>query len=563
MLVSTNIDVLVEHLQRQAPQVQFRLHPSGYRFTSPNDDLRPSVTWPAAMVRCESRLSGDLEQALAVRDVERLNEDLGRLIGAYTVIVILRDAVHIWSSLVKESDIFWSASAAGMIISDNIGVIRSLSREFTAEPTLNVQYCTDGVLGEDAFGTETIFSGIHHVPLGTRTSISVDGKVEVQAIPLPEKDNPLDAIAEHLTGLRHSSGPQPILMFSGGLDSSSILYACKEAGMSPVLIHVLNHEDRTATELPTAQRIASGWGFDLQVIEKPPLTSYAPNRARKLDTSIQSPFEVNPIFFFLNEEAHLEDRAANLGISTCVTGFGGDDVFGQNPSTNVTIDAYRRGGVHAALSECLKYSALKGRSFAPDAWAAARKLLGVTPIEDGYRPPDWFASRSAVERRDEHPWSRDHVNTPAKRAHLRGILRAAYSCSNARQSPLLYVAPMVSQAVVGGVFRKDVADLYNRKFDRIILRQSLFQRSGSEIAWRRSKRSSSNFVFEFLTNNRDELHDYIVDGRVAKSMNVDRMGLRNSLEYCCSAGINNDLPLLFSLLRLEIFHRHVASVRPR
>ncbi|MDQ1199168.1 asparagine synthase-related protein [Agrobacterium sp. SORGH_AS 787] len=476
---------------------------------------------------------------------------LKEAVGFFTVISIRPDSFEVTASLYRHKDVFYWQGEDQWLLADTLTPF-----DRTIGPRgLNVAYARDFVLDSLASGQETVFDGVYQVEIGSTVKFSQSGGVErtLRNFPSPPKQE----LAQQIIGNIRRFGlgkDRVIVRFSGGIDSSLILAAAKEALGSCEAIHTIIPEESQNTEVEIAQKVARDLGCDLQVLQSEYRLS-APRDQFCGSKSVTSPFDVYPFSHDATDRSAAFLEGFDEGVTDrtlFLSGQGGDNVFMQNPTPYVVKDALSR-GPFAFVREAIKFSRLKNIP-----------LLDV--IKRAFAKET--ASSEFVERVVDAPATLPHLalekHSPdtSKYYHLRSILEALQQYETSKEFGVTSLHPLLFQNVIASALHTEPSNLYSERFDRMPQRQLLHSRYHLDVAWRRTKKAATSAVFMFFMNNRSLIQNTLVDGMIAPALNVDQAWLRKEIDYNGTVAITDYFAMFYNMMRLEIFCRqHSGKLR--
>ncbi|MFA1676899.1 asparagine synthase-related protein [Rhizobium mongolense] len=473
-------------------------------------------------------------------------------VGFFTIVLISSSSFTVISSLYRHRDIFYWQYDSQWLVTDDLAVLdNTIGRR-----SLNIGYVRDFVLDNLASGPETIFEGVYQVELGTSVTFSGASGIEraVANLPSPPKQGLAEMMVDNIR--RFAAGKNRVIVrFSGGLDSSLILALTKEALGGCEALHTIIPEESQNTEVDIAQSVARQLGCELKVLHSKYMLSDLRKEFRG-SKRVTSPFDVYPFSHDATDRsgAFLENfEHEDLDRTLFLSGQGGDNVFVQNPSPFVVKDALFEHGPIAFAHEAVKFSRLKNTSILD----VMRKAFGQQA-----------ANVEFVKRLVDAPSTQPHLmlekrrQNSAKYYHVRSVLEALQQYETCMEFGVASLHPLLLQNVISSALNVDPRNLYSERYDRMPQRQLLHARYKVDVAWRRTKKAATSAVFLFFMNNKDLIHDTLVDGVIAPALRVDRGWLRSEINYNGTIAITDYFAMFFNMLRLEIFCRqHSAKLK--
>ncbi|WP_349963181.1 asparagine synthase-related protein [Rhizobium sp. ZPR3] len=490
---------------------------------------------------------GDRQMTACTSTCE-LSTFLKEAVGFFTVISISPDSFEVTTSLYRHKDIFYWRDEDHWLLADTLTPFDTT----IGRRGLNAAYARDFVLDTLASGQETLFDGVYQVEIGSTVTFNDSGGVErtLGNFPSRPKQELAQEIISNIRRFSHAKD-RVIVRFSGGIDSSLILAAAKEALGSCEAVHTIIPEESQNTEVEIAQKVAQDLGCDLRVLH----SEYRLSAVRRRfygSKSVTSPFDVYPFSHDTTDRsaAFLEGFEESVTDRTLfLSGQGGDNVFMQNPTPYIVKDALVH-GPFAFVQEAIKFSRLKN-----------------VPLFDVIKRA--FAKETAssefVERLIEVPSTRPHLalekhsRNTAKYYHLRSILEALQQYETSREFGVTSLHPLLFQNIVSSALDIKPSDLYSERFDRMPQRQLLHSRYKLDVAWRRTKKAATSAVFMYFMNNKNLIHDTLVNGVIAPALNVDPTWLQKEIEYNGTVAITDYFAMFYNMLRLEIFCRQHSA----
>lgn len=486
------------------------------------------------------------------RSLEAAFHRLDVAVGNFTCIGISEEKLQICTSFYSDLDVFYAAKTDG-------GVVVSSALQdaiaFLGTVTLNLGYCADFMAQNNEFGPATFAKEVLKMELGSkllRKRGSTEFRTEPFNLPTEKKEDFFAACVETL-GAYLGNEKRVVLQFSGGLDSSFLLAALRETGIGFHALHFILADEQRSPEVDVAISAAKELGIHLTIATG--RTSYTFQRNDfALQTAVNSPYHVILLSDQMsNRDTFFNDQLAALALPDAlfVTGHGGDDVFVQFPNRGIGFDGFKRAGLPGLVRDLAKLSTLKRQVF----WRDLLSALGSLGAKDGGMPdhaPDWML---AMERQagNKHYLLRDKDPRSAKYRHLRGILAGHSEGPIVPDGHFRTIHPMLFQNIVAGVITQPVHTLFSESHDRVLLRENLALHSPISTAWRRTKRSSSDFGFNFLSNNQDKILETISDGPLPELLGLDLGWLTRETRHNANVGMNDHYHFILDALALSAF----------
>lgn len=479
--------------------------------------------------------------------LDELHNNLRAAVGHFTCIFLRADAVIVACSLYRSRSVYYARRGSAFVISDQFSIVASACERLS----INRQYCKDFLNDDVVFGNDTFLAGVFQIPLGGAAEFcsgQAPREYSFNICAATETDV-VAATAENIK--RFGSDEWPVfVLLSGGLDSSMVLWAAKTVRQEVKAVHLVQPEDVNSSEEDIAREVAAEFGSQLVVINLSQTMSER-RSSFKLEGPLNDIYGISPIALSKSSrEAAISDQLEVLGEThgLFVGGHGGDHVFLQSPSSNVGFDAYKNAGILGFINEMKKLSRLKQIPFLPHLLQTCR------PAGRHKRDqPTWVAAITPHARsKNVHHLLAELDPRSAKFGHVRAILLGLYQHETLNERGYRQVHPILMQNVIAHVVSRPVSQLYSDEYDRITLRREFYQHSSSPVAWRRSKRSSSGMIFNFMNNNADIIYDTLGNGVVSRCLGIDKAWLDSSIAHNANVGIDEQFAYLFNALHLEM-----------
>ncbi len=317
-----------------------------------------------------------------------------------------------------------------------------------------------------------------------------------------------------------------LLSISGGLDSSIVAAALKEAGTDLVCLTMYG-EDRSGDERVYAREVAAHLGLcmlergysldDIDIMA--PLGAHLPRTGDRTHA-------------LSYERRHLA-VAAEIDAAAFVTGNGGDSVFGYSQSAAPIADRFLSEGLHRGVLRSLRDVCRQTGCSAPEAllgaWRAIRKgrryQVRTTPL---FLHPDRLAA--LADWRIDHPWLDAPADAlPGKAAHIASILRVQQCFEPHRSRYLPVINPLMSQPILETCLSIPSWQWRSGGRDRAMARRAFAGRLPPSILERRAKGGPDGFAARILDTRRAAIRERLLDGHLQRTRMIDRPALEAAL----------------------------------
>ncbi|MBN3789100.1 asparagine synthase-related protein [Burkholderia sp. Ac-20353] len=481
-------------------------------------------------------------------------------IGYFTSILLSLDTLEVVRSLYRSTDIFYTTLHGMMLACSELAVIVALRGGFASQ-RIDVDYCHDFIAHQQKFDGHTSFESIREVMLGECIRMSTSDIIGAAFVnhPIVPNGDIVDTLRDTLSAFTQPFD-STVLMFSGGLDSSTLLWTLLATGTKLLVLHSESGPDARDSEYQDAAAVALDLDCEIQRV-LPEREDYSRAFTTSTEGQSSSPYDIS---IFRSRSPACSDLPIDE-TTLLITGHGGDHVFIQNPDNNSCLEALQAGRVLEYVRTVRKLSRLKGRRGVEIVRDNLRLLTGARSLTGSF--PAWLPRprhRSAC--RTAHYLIRDLDRRTAKYSHLSAILQALQSACIPRNGPPT-LAPLLLQNVVGHMIGIPVQDTFTDTHDRVTLRESIYRRSGKSFAWRRTKRASSAFLFQLMSQSEANLVDLIDRSYFVSLLHIDRDALLAEVRQNCQIALTGNFKHIVNLYKIEahlrsIEHQSSSLTRP-
>lgn len=431
-------------------------------------------------------------------------------------------------------------------------------------------------------GPATLYDGITKLPPGS-TAIWADGKLTIERYYQPPDGrahrrskpvaNPVDGFLAHLDDAVASRMVADVpfgAFLSGGLDSSAIVALMARHAATPVRTFSVGFAEARYSELPHARQVADHVGAEHHelILSADDLMQHLPKLVRFRDAPIAETADIPIYLLALKAREH---------VKMVLTGEGSDEILAGYPKHAFEryTSAYQRlpGAIRTAVApvvDTLPYGFRRIKT--------AITNLGLADAHD--RLPRWFGALSIAERDDlidraQFPCARDRraleteaapFDTTPDNSRLRRILyfdQTSWLPDNLlERGDRMTMAASIEARMP--FLDTDLAAYVSALPDRYrlrattgkwILRQAMRQILPATILDRPKVGFRVPVNEWFQGPMRDYLHDHLTGSDSHTRHYYNRKRLEQVLAEH-TAGRQNHEKLLWSLLNLELWHRH-------
>lgn len=351
-----------------------------------------------------------------------------------------------------------------------------------------------------------------------------------------------------------------ILNFSGGLDSSAILYSLLSVTKNskeviPVNFHASGF--RSLHEVEHAKKITKELNFPLTEIEvstsdffeKPVIdsTSFLPNKPSSLLISWNFQREIYKNF--------------NMTPSCLLmSGYGGDHLFMQSPTIYSLADAFFESGYKKMLSVATNLCQIKRESYVKLYMKNLFRFLDYF-VTQKYRsfnslPISGWATKELInnaKKNPQHPIYEKIGKTLGKSHHIDTIFSGIDHANLAHADivPNLF-QPFLHQPIIEYALSYPTYELFNGKFNRLPVRRSVSNTYNTNYVWRTDKGEATGIILKSIRKNIDFIESVCSGGFFAKNnlVNKDKV-IEHILKL--SSGEAYDIWPFMQLFSAEIF----------
>lgn len=326
--------------------------------------------------------------------------------------------------------------------------------------------------------------------------------------------------AQACVALRTRSAAKPLLLLSGGLDSS-IVATCLAAAERDFACLNLMTLNPAGDERSYARAVAARAGRPL--VERD-MAGGAPDIERlaavRLPRPVARSFEQHVYSLAL-------EQAGALGCDALVDGGGGDNVFCSLQSAAPAADCllepegrsqfWRLCGDIGRLAETPRWKVAwraflrARRAAAPSRWPADLRFLH----------PETKALAGAAIR---HPWlDEETLALPGRAAHIAMLVAAqGYAEDGPHGTKQQVISPLTSQPLIEHCLKIPSWSWFANGRNRAVARRAFEALLPAEVAWRESKGSPDSLLAQLYEANRAFLRDHLGGGLLAEARILDR-----------------------------------------
>lgn len=424
------------------------------------------------------------------------------------------------------------ACGAGRIAASDIDTLRKGIEE-RARLTLDYSAVACQLSVGDLRSNTTCLSGVAEMRGGDRLTIA-DATVRHERLWSPwmfaaperriddrsEADRRLRETARNCVALRSTRAKRPLLLLSGGLDSS-IVASCLADGDRDFACLNLVATNPTGDERRYARAVAAHTGRPLVELD---MAAGAPDIRHLAAVDLPRPVARS---FEQHVYALANIQAAAQGCDALIDGGGGDNVFCSVQSASPAADCWLapQGRRHfwRVCGDIARIARVAHHRVAWRAFLRAQRAHAMSgwPLDLRFLHRDTapLASRAAL-----HPWlDEDRLAWPGRAAHIAMLVAAqGYAEDGPHGAKTNAISPLVAQPLIEHCLRIPSWEWFEHGSNRAAARRAFETRLPAQVAWREGKGSPESLLVTLFETNRAMLRDHLGDGLLARAKVIDR-----------------------------------------
>jgi PP-loop superfamily ATP-utilizing enzyme len=325
------------------------------------------------------------------------------------------------------------------------------------------------------------------------------------------------------------------LQYSGGLDSSLLFLMLKDMEIPFTALHHDSYSFENDSELKVVRSMCEKYNIDLHIIK--PSMDYV-----QLSCTESHPADISD-FKTTTHSDTFSYETLSFGNDIVLNGQGGDSLFVQNPSEKVGFDLLRRGKFITAYTKMNDLSMLKNRSFSDMIKKNSLSALGVRS--------------SKAESISRHPFTDELDPRSAKFDYYVDLLSMMERMPLRNHNNYQSYSPILSTSSIISFLSDDYHRNFTDEYDRINIRNMLYNRFRDSVVYEKRKRSSVNVMHKFLIEQKEIIMHIINNTYLPKSAGLDGDSLRKSLNSNFGTRLDENTTIF---LRLSSAYRYYNSL---
>ncbi|WP_034161479.1 asparagine synthase-related protein [Sphingomonas sp. ERG5] len=319
---------------------------------------------------------------------------------------------------------------------------------------------------------------------------------------------------------RTHAAAKPLLLLSGGLDSSIVAASLAAAGRDFACLN-LTTLNPAGDERGYARAVAAR--INRHLVERDMAEGF-PDIVRlaavRLPRPVARSFEQHAYGLAL-------EQAAALGCDALVDGGGGDNVFcslqSASPAADCLLDLqgrpdfWRLCGDIGRLAETSRWTVAwrafhrSRRARQPSHWPTDLRFLHID-------------AKPLAATAIDHPWlDEDALALPGRAGHIAMLVAAqGYAEDGPHGTKHNAISPLVAQPLIEHCLRIPSWHWFANGRNRAAARRAFAALLPTEVAWRESKGSPDSLLARLFETNRALLRDHLGDGLLATARIIDR-----------------------------------------
>lgn len=435
-----------------------------------------------------------------------------------------------------------------------------------SRPSYDWPYLLSNILyNHNSHSNRTAFQSVYELPPGCSVNLQKPSQIELTWNPIEyinaEPIKNLEIIQTLESSLKSwvSNYKNIVLSFSGGLDSSALIYALSSvtsADQNLVPVNFYHPDIISSDERKHAHQICSSLNHNLLEINLEDCLPFSPLK-KPLSFKPNHPFAALT-HLALGEK--MTDIVHSYPSSIALNGQGGDHIFLANPPPSLIIDYIRDKGLTGFQKHLQNVSDYYRTTHLQIFKSAAREYRNICSH-----------GRSVVYDENSANWmTEDFLNLGknqflhpvqsifskeipvGKVSHIieidHGIASVALELGN--HNPVY--CPFLYQPMIELALKIPTYSLTQNGYDRFPLRQAISQKYGTNHVWRRNKGETTGIVQFGAKQNLNYLMDLCLEGTLSMNGFIDRALVESTLKNFSKGGAESLWPLM-NLISTEIF----------
>lgn len=505
--------------------------------------------------------------------IENIGDFNAKFWGKYVVIQndLKKQTIYITRDLSAQLPVFYFKDSDGLIfISSHIEILAGILKQ---PLKVNFQAIVSYLHFNRSYAT-SFFEKIFEVM--TEKTLAINGNNQIAVLEAKQISNSKTTI--------HSTSSHPIsdilintlkawikpynniyLSYSGGLDSTALLYCLKDSISSSQNLFAVNfyHPDfNESCERGYAEKGAAENNIPLLKVSLAECLPFS-NRINRLSLLPNKPCMAMLGMAMQEAAFHKMDPKVS---SLMITGQGGDHVFLCPPSMLSIVDCLverQFSIIPKKLRELAYYYRVPLFEIIQKNMKAIASTFNHTKLMDKYYlqkfSKPWFKGIDSVIEQDMIKSYSDRfleISSLGKKEHFHYIFEGLYTIEQVwidPSNPCFY--PFLSQPLLDYVTKLKTFNLYANGYDRYLIRNEISKRYNTDLVWRRDKGGTTGATLHGFKRNLDAIKAWCLEGYFATHNLIDK----NQVLDCIIASAKGNHEHMLGLIHLIVTEMFIES----
>lgn len=439
-------------------------------------------------------------------------------VGILIIIDSELETINLYTTFHKSQNFFIKKNKKGLCI--YIGIKKFLSHEVVS---LNENHISEFLLNNEIINEDVVFNDLHATKPGfievrDKNFNIIKSEFRINTRETEVDCNLFDYLQENIECL--SDGRESALFYSGGFDSTLLLYVLNEYDFKFNVFHKDLSVAGNETEFYIAQEKAKKLGLKVTKIKEILDFSIEPYFQQQYDF----PHEV-PICMSYDLSGVITRGMVNTSYQF-ISGHGGDAIFGQNTFGPACWDAIKERGIKYGLKKVKELATLKGLTF------------------------NMILSNCLKAKKLSH-----NNLSLGKQEYINNILDSIYTIHKAGDNMQLnIIAPIIFENIIDFCMRIPPYEHFDKKLDRKVIRNSAYERFGESSFFNTTKKSSSQVVFEVMNKKQHQISEVVKKSGLLELIKLNEYSFEEKLHSQSNVIYNpEDYILIHKLYQMAVY----------
>lgn len=489
--------------------------------------------------------------------------------GAYILLKLEDKQLKIVRAPVSQFPLFYTICSDGRVIfSSDMSILHEI---ITPPPGFNFSYLSSYLINAFLTSEQTPFQGVYELIYGCQLSLTQGAAVQ-QSLWDPIKYNHYDfnkeemkikilSSLQNLLATRLSTAESIFLDFSGGLDSSALLFMLNELVTHNQKIYPVNFfhpKVQSSDERFYTKKISKELNIDYMEFDCSLALPFSPAK------NLNKPNWPTSHLVYAKMERTLFDLASTRENKIFVSGHGGDHLFLSHPPIEALCDFLLEQGGQDFFKKVKELATIYRKPLT--------SLVGGVLKGFYHHLLASNTQRSPIPKTRKAPWfSEDIFNfekkmqyytflktrqeriLPGKLKHINAIYNGLSSLKGEIRDigdSMFY--PYLSQPLIELALTIPSYESFNSGYTRYLFRKTMSDKFNTNSIWRKDKGETSGVIQRGISENRDFVMDICLNGSFASQKLVDRNCLYDNIKRLI-AGQKDYQWNIVSLFSAELF----------